>query len=683
MSVRYKLGIDIGGTFTDLTLIEENGRGIHTHKLPSTPDSPSRAVEQGIVELMRRIQSSPSAIGGFVHGTTIALNAILERRGANVVLLVTHGDRDILEIARLQKQDIFNLLAAAPLDLVPRRSVVEVRERIDKSGRVIAAVDAEALEAALAALPEEEVHSLAVCLLNAHSNPDNEKAAAAVAERRFPGRHVSRSTELWPEIREYERAMVAVLNAYVQPVLSRYVRALEEDCKAIGLGTPLYITQSNGGIMSAATARQRPVRSLLSGPASGVVGAAYIARLCGVGEAVTIDIGGTSADVSLIRDGEPVHSTEAKVGDFPVVMPSVDVFAVGAGGGSIAWFDAVGLLKVGPRSAGAAPGPACYGKGGTEATVTDAYVVCGYIDPEHFLGGSMKLDRALALAAVTKVAARLEVPLEEAAEAILKIATSNMITALLPMMTKRGVDPRDFALIPFGGAGATHACLLAEEIIIPRIIVPPSPGTICALGAAIADVKSDYIRSTRRELASLSAEQIRSAFNELERTGRDWLEAENPVIEGVAMRRSVDARYAGQAFDIEVELADPVNSLTPALVAERFHDTYEALYRNSDRAAAIELINLRVRVIGKTPPLALSRLASADSSEPQSKGERDIWYGGAQHRARLYDRRKLLSGHLIAGPAVIEQFDTTTVVAPGFTAATDDYGVLTLARRTS
>ncbi len=632
---------------------------------------------------MQRIRSSPSAIGGFVHGTTIALNAILERRGANVVLLVTQGDRDILEIARLQKQDIFNLLAAAPLDLVPRRSVVEVRERTDKSGRVIAAVDAEALEAALAALPEEEVHSLAVCLLNAHANPENEKAAAALAERRFPGRHVSRSTELWPEIREYERAMVAVLNAYVQPVLSRYVRALEQDCRAIGLVTPLYITQSNGGIMSAATAQHRPVRSLLSGPASGVVGAAYIARLCGVGEAVTIDIGGTSADVSLIRDGEPVHSTEGRVGDFPVVMPSVDVFAVGAGGGSIAWFDPVGLLKVGPRSAGAAPGPASYGKGGTEATVTDAYVVCGYIDPDNFLGGSMKLDRALALAAVSQVAARLGVPVEEAAEAILKIATSNMITALLPMMTKRGVDPRDFALIPFGGAGATHACLLAEEIIIPRIIVPPSPGTICALGAAIADVKSDYIRSARRELASVSAEQIRSAFNELERTGRDWLDAENPVIEGTALRRSVDARYAGQAFDIEVELADPVDSLTPELLAERFHDTYEALYRNSDRAAAIELINLRVRVIGKTQPLALSRLARADSSEPPSKGGRDIWYGGARHRARLYDRSMLLSGHVIAGPAVIEQFDTTTVVAPGFTAATDDYGVLALARKTS
>ena len=680
MSVRYKLGIDIGGTFTDLTLIEENGRGIHTHKLASTPDSPSRAVEQGIVELMQRINSSPAAIGGFVHGTTIALNAILERRGAKVVLLVSRGDRDILEIARLQKQDIFNLLAAAPLDLVPRRRVVEVTERIDKSGRVIAAVDGDALEAALSALPEEEVQALAVCLLNAHSNPENEKTAAAVAERRFPGRHVSRSTELWPEMREYERAMVAVLNAYVQPVLSRYVRALEEDCKAIGLGTPLHITQSNGGIMSAASAQDRPVRTLLSGPASGVVGAAYIARLCGVREAVTIDIGGTSADVSLIREGEPVHSTEAKVGDFPVIMPSVDVFSVGAGGGSIAWFDAVGLLKVGPRSAGAVPGPACYGKGGTEPTVTDAYVVCGYIDPDRFLGGSMRLERELAHAAVSKVADRLKVPVEEAAEAILKIATSNMITALLPMMTKRGVDPRDFALIPFGGAGATHACLIAEEIIIPRIIVPPSPGTICALGAAIADVKSDYIRSLRRDLALLPAAEIRTVFGELEKTGRDWLAAENPVIEGVSIRRSIDARYAGQAFDIEVELPDAVAALTPALLAERFHDTYEALYRNSDRAAAIELVNLRVRVVGKTPALPLKRLGRAGKTVAPPRGERRIWYGGAHHQAALYDRASLAAGHVVRGPAIIEQFDTTTVVAPGFAATTDEHGVLTLTR---
>ena len=676
----YKLGVDIGGTFTDLTLIDAGGHGVHTHKVPSTPDAPSRAVARGTVELMQRIGSSPAAIGGFVHGTTIALNAILEYRGANVALVVSAGNRDILEIARLAKHDHFNLRAAAPPDILPRRHVIEVPERTDMHGAEIEPLDAAALRAQLGQLAGAGIQSFAVCLLNAYVAPGHERQAGQVIAEVFPDCHVSLSTALWPEIREYERAMVAVLNAYVQPVLSRYLHALQEDTRAIGMNTKLYITQSNGGVMSAATAAEKPVRTLLSGPASGVVGAAYIARLCGVGEAVTIDIGGTSADVSLIRNGEPVHSLEAKVGHYPVVMPSVDVFAVGAGGGSIAWFDPVGLLKVGPRSAGAAPGPACYGKGGTEATVTDAYVVCGYVNPDNFVGGSMKLDRKLAEEAVGRIAKRLGTGLEEAAEAILSIATSNMITALLPMMTKRGVDPRDFALIPFGGAGATHACLLAEEIIIPRIIVPPSPGTTCALGAAIADVQNDYIKSLRGDLAATPVEAIREGFAELERTGRAWLAAENPVIDEVVVRRSVDARYHGQAFDIEVDLPGDAATLSPAAIAARFHDVYEMLYRNSDRSARIDLVNLRVRVTGKTPALALKRLPRG-KGEPQPKGERRIWYGGARHSARLYERSQLGAGHSVAGPAVIEQFDTTTVVAPGFVALTDEHGVLTLTRR--
>ncbi|MSQ72679.1 MAG: hydantoinase/oxoprolinase family protein [Betaproteobacteria bacterium] len=678
-SARYKLGVDIGGTFTDLTLIEEGGDGLHTHKIASTPDAPSRAVAQGVSELMRRIGSTPAAINGFVHGTTIALNAILEYRGAKVALLVSTGNRDILEIGRLAKHDTFNLRAAAPSDLLPRRRVLEVTGRIDRHGAEVTPLATAALREQLATLAAGDIDSVAVCFLNGYVSAAHEREAAAVIAEVLPGRHVSLSTELWPEMREYERAMVAVLNAYVQPVLSRYLRWLQRDTVAIGMNTRLYITQSNGGVMSAATAEDKPVRTLLSGPASGVVGAAYIARLVGVQEAVTIDIGGTSADVSLIRDGEPVHSTEAKVGVYPVVMPSVDVFAVGAGGGSIAWFDPVGLLKVGPKSAGAMPGPAAYGNGNTEPTVTDAYIICGYLNPDNFLGGAMKLERALAEAAVKKIADRLEVSLEEAAEAILKIATANMITALLPMMTKRGVDPRDFALIPFGGAGATHACLLAEEIIIPRIVVPPNPGTTCALGAAIADVKNDYIKSLRGDLAKTPAEAIRAGFAELEATGRAWLAAENPVMDNIVIRRSIDARYYGQAFDIEVELPGDSGTLDPQAVAARFHDTYEALYRNSDRKARIDLVNLRVRVSGKTPALTLKRLAKGEG-EPQAKGTRRIWYNGAHHEAKLYERTGLFAGQRIAGPAIVEQFDTTTVVAPGFVAITDDYGVLILSR---
>lgn len=679
---RYKLGIDIGGTFTDLTLIDAEGQGIHTHKLPSTPDSPARAVARGITELMERIGSTPAAIGGFVHGTTIALNAVLEYRGAKVALVVTKGNRDILEIARLVKHDTFNLRAPAPPDLLPRRYVIEASERTDRSGKEVAPLDIAALEKALEPLKDQGIESFAVCFLNSYVAPEHEQQAKKVLEKAFPGKHVSLSTELWPEIREYERAMVAVLNAYVQPVLSKYVRALQKDTSAIGMRTKLCITQSNGGVMSAATAEHKPVRTLLSGPASGVVGAAYIARLVGVREAVTIDIGGTSADVSLIRDGEPVHSTEAWVGAYPVVMPSVDVFAVGAGGGSIAWFDPIGLLKVGPRSAGAMPGPAAYGNGNTEPTVTDAYIVCGYLNPDNFLGGAMKLDRRLAEAAVGKIAEHLELSLPQAAEAILKIATANMITALLPMMTKRGVDPRDFALIPFGGAGATHACLLAEEIIIPRILVPPNPGTTCALGAAIADVKNDYIKSLRGDLAKTPLAAIRAGFAELEAAGRAWLTAENPVIDQVVMKFSVDARYNGQAFDIEVDLPGDASKHTPEGISACFHDSYEKLYRNSDRNARIDLVNLRVRIAGKTSALSHRRLLpSKNPGFPVSKGSRNIWYGGKYHDAKLYERTQFGAGDRIEGPAIVEQFDTTTVVAPGFVAETDEFGVLTLIRK--
>ena len=679
---RFRLGIDIGGTFTDLSLIAESGEAIYTHKVPSTPKAPSAAVARGITELMARIGSDASAIGYFVHGTTIAVNAILERRGAPVALFVTRGNRDILQIGRLRKPDSFNLRAAPVEPLVPRRRVIEVDERMASDGQIVAELDMAALERALGTL-EDNVEGFAVCLLNAHVDSRHERAVAAAIEARWPGRLCSRSTELWPEIREYERATVAVLNAYVQPILARYVERLNADAAAIGLDTRLYITRSNGGVMSANTARVQPVTTLLSGPASGVVGAAYVARLAGVHSAVTIDIGGTSADVSIIRDGEPAHSTEAMVGEFPVVAPSVDVFAVGAGGGSIAWFDQLGLLKLGPRSAGADPGPACYGFGGSEPTTTDAYVVCGYLNPANFIGGTMTLDAARAAEAVGTVARRLNMPLEQAAESMLALATSTMRSALMPMMTKRGIDPRDLTLIAFGGAGPTHACLLAEEITISRILVPPSPGTICALGAVIADLKGDYIRSFRAPLAKVDIEAVRAAYREMEAEARGWLAAENPQVGEVQILGSADLRYIGQAFNLEIALPQttPLTAITAAELARLFHETYERVYKNSDTQAPVELINLRVRIVGASPRLALRQLEPANGTAPQQKGRRKIWYAGAFHEAAVYDRLALKAGHVVTGPAIIEQYDTTTVVAPGYAAATDAHGILTLTRQ--
>ncbi|UFN51548.1 hydantoinase/oxoprolinase family protein (plasmid) [Roseomonas sp. OT10] len=678
----YRLGIDIGGTFTDLSLIDERTKAVVSHKVQSTPREPSRAVARGVAEIMRSVGATPAAIGSFVHGTTIALNAVLERRGAPVAMVVTDGTRDMLELARLRKPDIFNLLARLPPPLVPRRRMLEVAGRVAASGEELEPLDEAQLESVAGTL-DDGVESLAVCFLNAHANDGQERRAAEVLQQARPDLHVSLSSALWPEIREYERATVAALNAYVQPVMSRYVDSLRRDMADVGVQTRLYITRSNGGVMSAETARMEPVHTMLSGPASGVVGAAYVAGLSGVSEAVTLDIGGTSADVAVIRDGRPVQSTEAVVGDFPMIMPSVDVFAVGAGGGSIAWFDEAGLLKLGPRSAGAMPGPACYGQGGEEPTTTDAYLSCGYLDPARFAGGNLPLHPDKARAAVGGVAARLGVSVEAAAESMLTLATATMANAIMPMLTKRGIDPRNFTLIAFGGAGPTHACLLAEDMAIPRILVPPAPGALCAYGAAIANFSAETVRSCRAPLARMAADTIRDIVTQLETQGRAWLAAERPDIARIELRRTASMRYQGQAFDVEVEIPSDVatGDLDAATLSRLFHAAYEALYHNSDLRAAVLLVDLRVSVIGRTePPGARPLPQAAEGEAPVPRGRRPIFFTGRYHDAAIHDRAGLKAGQVIHGPAVIEQFDTTTFVTPGFSACSDINGNLMLTR---
>jgi N-methylhydantoinase A len=674
--VEYQLGIDIGGTFTDLTLMSADGATHFTHKVPSTPSQPSRAVAHGVVELTERLGSNPSAIKSFVHGTTIALNAVLERRGSHTALVVSPGNRDILEIARLKKPDLFNLNALAVPALIARRDVVESGASRDQE------TDERQLDEIAAGIAPG-IESVAVCLLHSNEDPSAEAALAEGLRRRKPELHVSCSADIWPQQREYERAMVAALNAYVQPIMSDYVDRLQNHMDGIGLTAPLYITQSNGGVLSALTAKTKPVNTLLSGPASGVVGAAYLARYAGHADAVTLDIGGTSADFSIIRDGMPVYSTEASVGDFPVVMPSVDVFAVGAGGGSIAWFDQLGVLKLGPRSAGAEPGPVCYGRGGTELTTTDAYLICNFVNPDYFVGGQMRLHRGATLRAMAEMAQRLGSTAENAAESILRLATSTMASAILPMMTKRGLDPRDFTLIAFGGAGPTHACLLAEEIGISTILIPPAPGTMCSLGAAIADFKVNYIRSFRAPMETVDSAALRTIFQDLEGQGRRWLADENPQIGGVDVFRSADMRYRGQAFDVEVAIPADIDlaTLDADRLAQLFHSTYGVLYGNADPIAPIDLIALRVGIVGRRnppPPPLLPKRQPQD--EAALTGYRDIRHNGASHRAKVYRRELFRAGDVVEGPAVIEQFDTTTIVLTGFSARVDARGNVLISR---
>ncbi|MBI2371364.1 MAG: hydantoinase/oxoprolinase family protein [Deltaproteobacteria bacterium] len=677
---RFKIGIDIGGTFTDLTLLDVERGVLHHYKVPSTQHSPSDALISGVQQLTEQVGITPEAIAYFVHGTTLALNTVIQRRGARTALIVSRGNRSVLDLARLRVPQQFSFAPAVPEPLVPSSRVREIGGRILASGEEIEPLSPDEVAAAVAWLKEQEVEACAISLLHAYANPSHEQAVKRAIEQALPTLIVAASSGIWPEIREYERTMVAVLNAYIAPQMARYLARLERDAAAIGLRTELYITKSNGGIMSAASARQAPVETLLSGPASGVVGAAFAAKLAGIRHCVTLDMGGTSADVSLILDGEPVRSTENHAGDYPVVMPSVDVSSIGAGGGSIAWVDPYGVLKVGPESAGAEPGPACYGLGGTAATVTDAYVVCGFLNPGHFLGGRMRLDPQRASEAIAPIARRLGQSVPEAAESILQVATANMVTEFFPLMTKKGVDPREYALLPYGGAGPTHACLLAAEVGIGRIVVPHSPGTLCATGALINDVKKDYVQTFRCALDGLDLNEVRKRFGRMEEEARRWLDGEGIDLDRREFLCAADMRYKGQAYEIEVPI-DAVALESVETLRRRFHDRHETVYRHADRGAAVELVNLRVRVVGITPPVTVRLQDRAEGhGRAEPKGRRTLLLRGQRLSATIYERAALRPGHRLPSPCIVEQDDTTTVILPGFAGRVDAYGNLVLER---
>jgi N-methylhydantoinase A len=682
MSPGFKAAADVGGTFTDFVVFDESSGELLPYKLPSTPQNPSAAVIDGFRQISDQFGIPLQEISLFVHGNTLGVNTVIQRNGANVAVLVTKGFRDVLELARMRLPDPFRMVQPRPVALVPRSRVKEVVERIGSSGQELAPLDEQQASRVLEEVAAGDATAVAISLLNSYANPAHEQQLASLLRQRSPELVLSVSSELWPEMREYERTIVTVINAYIHPALDRYVRALLDGLKEVGIPAELYITRSNGGMMTAETARQVPVHTLLSGPASGVVGAAYVARLAGEPECVTLDMGGTSADVSLVRNGEAVYSTENHVGDFPVVMPSVDVSAIGAGGGSIAWLDRFGVLHVGPRSAGADPGPACYGRGGTEATVTDAYLLCGYVNPDNFIGGRIKLRPELAEQAIRPIAEQMGKSVVDTAESILEVATSNMATELLPLMAKKGVDPRDFALIVYGGAGPTHAPRLAEETRIGKILVPASPGTLCALGALMTDVRSDYIKTVREDVALVGADVIQGAFRDLEQQALEWVQAQGSIIQRHGIALSVDMRYRGEPYDIEVVLPreTSVDQVTSELLTELFHTNHQQVYNFMDRDAAVRITNIRVRVSGEPRLPAPRELPRADGPAVPI-GERRLYYHGEWHQAAVYERSELKAGHRLDGAAVIEQLDTTTLVPPGFVATVDQYGILTVAVR--
>ena len=676
---RYWLGIDIGGTFTDFTLYDTETHHVTGLKVASTPPDFARAVEDGLDRFAGEHGIDPGAIDVVVHGTTIAVNTLIQRTGARLGLLVTEGFRDILEIQRLRLPNPLDFYGGRPEPLIPRARVAEIAERLRADGRVDTALDEAAVAASAHRLAAQGVEGLVISFIHAYREASHERRARALAETAAPGVPVTASHEVWPEAREYERTALAVMNAYVQPKVRRYLEGFEAALTTRGVPAVPYVTKSNGGIMPVAAARSQTVSTLLSGPASGVIGAAYVATAAGLGNLITLDVGGTSADIAVVENGHPRYSTAEHIGGIPVMMPVVGVTAIGAGGGSVAWVDEIGVPKVGPQSTGASPGPACYGRGGKDATLSDAFLVCGFLDPDRFLGGRMRLDRTLAEEAVQRFADRLGMSLHEAAESAVRVAVSNMYAASTKILSRAGVDPRDFALVAFGGAGPLVGSLLARDVGIPTVFVPRSPGTLCALGAITTDVLNDAVRTVHGRLAALDLAALAREQRGLEALLRGWVDEHRIEVESVAFRHGADMRYVGQSYEIEVPVhpewlaADGRHRLL-----EAFHRAHERVFGHADPHAPVEVVNLRVQLRGVRPRVPLVEVAVGTGAK--ATGARRIWLDGRPAQAQVYERAGLGQGDRVIGPAIVEQADTTVLVPAGDAATVDRFGNLLIRR---
>ncbi len=681
--MRWRVGIDTGGTFTDFVLLEEETGRVLVAKCPSTPKDPAEAFVGGLASALAQHGIVPGALGGIFHGTTVATNAILEGKTGRTGLITTAGFRDVIEIRRHVRGpgQIYDLAFRPPEPLVPRHLRLEVRERLDARGDVLAPLDLAEARARIRELVDRGMQAIAVVFLHAYANGAHEAAVKALIEREFPGCFVSISSEISPELREYERASTTVVNASLQPVVAEYVGSLEARLARRGIDAPLRLMQSNGGVMAARRSAERPVHLVVSGPVGGVIGGVAVARAAGFANAITLDVGGTSCDICLV-EGAPRLVSQKEVAGNPLRVPMFDVHVIGAGGGSLAWMDDGGALRVGPRSAGADPGPACYLRGGAEPTVTDANLVLGRLDPAYFLGGAMPLDVTAARHAIeTRVAAPLGLSVEAAAAGILRVVNATMAENIKVVSVKRGFDPRDFALVAFGGAGPTHAGALLDELQLPAVLVPQEPGTLSALGLLSTDLRRDHVRTFLTRAEPAAAEALAALAAMLQEMGRRELERDGIAPEAMSFERAVDMRYVGQAYEVTVTAGD-VGDIADLI--KRFHAEHERLYAHSLEDAAVELVALRVAAIGQLPGAA-PRLVETGGRVPPRAAERPprlVYFEetGGWVECAIYERSRLLADNEIEGPAVIQQMDTTTVVFPGQRAKVHPSGIIVIDR---
>ena len=670
-TVTAEVGVDTGGTFTDLVCRLSDGRLV-TLKLPSTPHDPAEAVLHAVACLGAQHGVAPAAIRRFAHGTTVPTNAVLERKGAKVGLIATKGFRDVLEIGRQMRQQLYDavLRPQTPVFLAPGARRQEVSERVGADGQVIVPLDEAEVVAALDRLAAEGCEAVAVALLFSFLAPAHERRIAEIARARQPGLAVSLSSEVDPAFREYERTAATAFDAYIKPVVERYLSRLEAGLTAAGIEAPLQVMQSRGGLAASPTARRRPVRLFLSGPAAGAVGAARVAKEAGIADLISVDIGGTSCDIALIGGGEPLLRAEGLIDGFTVRVPMVDVNAIGAGGGSIAWLDAAGGLRVGPQSAAADPGPAAYGKGGREPTVTDASLVLGYLDPGYFAGGSLQLDAGLAREAVLRAIAKpLGLSAEAAALGIHRVLNAGMAEGIRLVSIRQGYDPRHFALVPLGGGGALHAVALAGELDIPRVLVPRHPGVLSAEGLLNAPIEHEISLAFPHALAGLDMAPVMATLAGLDAEAARLMTAEAVGAGGASIRYFADVCYVGQSHHLEVPFF-PADDASLQRLYRDFLATHDRVYGYAAEAPA-RLVNLRSVHRAELPNGgAAPSHAPPQAASPSPIGRRAILLPDPAGRveAAIFRREQLGQGAVIAGPAIVEQADTTTLLPPGWRA---------------
>ena len=680
----YSIGIDTGGTFTDVILIDKEGN-ITVKKVPSTPAHPEEAVITGLKE----VGVDPGLIERFVHGTTVNTNTMLTGTGAKTALVTTLGLRDVLEIRRAHRladyANLYNLQQELPRPIVPRRYRKEVSERVLYDGSVLRPLSEEDVGAAAEAFKTEGIEAVAVVFIFSYNFPEHEKRAKAILEEMMPGAFVTTSVETDAVFREYERTSTTVINAYLGPSSREYFSMLGKMVSEEGLKTEVLFMGSNGGTVTLQSAVEKPVTTILSGLAGGSIGGAFIAQLTGRKDVITVDMGGTSCDVCLIHNGVPAITTEGEIAHHALTIPMIDVHTIGAGGGSIAWIDSGGALRVGPQSAGAEPGPACYGKGGERPTVTDADLILGYLNPEYFLGGKILLEVDRAREAIVKYVVEPFgfASVEEAAYAIHQVVNSNMASALRVVSVDKGYDPREFTLAAFGGAGPVHALALAEALNLPELLVPRYPGIHSAVGLLAANNEHDFRRSYLAPVEGADLGYLEKIYGELEEEGRALLSREGIPEKNQEILRFVEMRYIGQAH--EVNLPVPSGKIDQKVlegVKERFYQVHFQLFSHSSPEAPTMFVTLAVKAIGRTPKPAFHQIEKG-TGEPSPVGKRPVYFGEYRKYVEtpVFQRKNLLSSHVIKGPAVVEQMDSTTVILPDHQAVVDDVGSLIIRKK--